>query len=128
MGGVGKTQLALRAAEILGPDFADGVYFVPLAGLTSHVELLPTLAHALAVTEPGEIQDTLVETLDRNILLILDNFEHISKAALLIGEDSRYIAWAAKLGGRVGISGGWYAARLRDRKRICTLCPSCVAI
>ncbi|MBK8139430.1 MAG: hypothetical protein IPK52_27060 [Chloroflexi bacterium] len=85
-GGVGKTQLALRVAEISGPDFTDGVYFVPLAGLTSHVELLPTLAHALAVTGPGEIQDAVVDMLDRNILLILDNFEHISKAAPLVGE------------------------------------------
>ena len=45
-GGVGKTRLAIAAAEVLAPDCADGVWFVELASLTD-----PTLvAHAVAKT------------------------------------------------------------------------------
>ncbi|MFN2165601.1 MAG: BTAD domain-containing putative transcriptional regulator, partial [Anaerolineae bacterium] len=42
-GGIGKTRLALQAAGQALDDFADGVYFVPLAGISSSEFLAPTI-------------------------------------------------------------------------------------
>jgi non-specific serine/threonine protein kinase len=87
VGGIGKTQLALRVAAAVADAFADGVYFVDLAPL-SHPTLVPkALAGALGVLEqPAE---PLVETLkrvlaQRALLLLIDNFEHLITAAPLI--------------------------------------------
>src|SRR5437899_2415361 len=49
-GGVGKTRLALAAAQDLLPDFADGVYFVPLAAISEPDFVLP----AKALIEDGK--------------------------------------------------------------------------
>ena len=83
-GGVGKTRLALRVAEALGTDFADGVAFVPLAPITDPNLVCPTIAHALGVRArsdrppPGASGEVLR---DRELLLILDNFEQVIEAA-----------------------------------------------
>ena len=53
-GGTGKTRLALQAAAELLDDFADGVYFVPLAPLTDPDLVLPTIATTLGIREEGE--------------------------------------------------------------------------
>ena len=51
---MGKTRLALETASRLQGQFQDGVYFVPLAQLTTVDELLPALAGALDVhLSPG---------------------------------------------------------------------------
>src|SRR5207237_10854110 len=70
-GGVGKTRLAGRvAAELLG-DFADGVYFVPLAPLRDASLVAPTIAHAV-----GARQTRLADYLGaRPALLVLACFE-----------------------------------------------------
>ena len=53
-GGVGKTHLALTAANAALNEFADGVCFVPLASLSDATLVLPTLAHVLGVREGGD--------------------------------------------------------------------------
>ncbi|HXL35744.1 MAG TPA: AAA family ATPase [Ktedonobacteraceae bacterium] len=53
-GGVGKTHLALAAANIVLNEFAEGVCFVPLASISDPELVLPTLAHVLGVREGGD--------------------------------------------------------------------------
>src|SRR5829696_2725583 len=82
-GGSGKTRLALEVARDLLEAYPDGVWLVELAPL-SEEELVPkAVAEALEVPErPQEpLTDTLAEVLrDRELLLILDNCEHLLEA------------------------------------------------
>src|SRR5688572_3799708 len=50
-GGTGKTRLALQAAAELLDDFADGVFFVPLAPVTDPTLVPSTIASALGIRE-----------------------------------------------------------------------------
>ena len=86
-GGVGKTRLAVRVAEELAADFADGVGFVDLAPLTDPALVGPTVAQAFGVREAGDrpLAARLAEALrDRRLLLVLDNFERVVEAAPLV--------------------------------------------
>lgn len=80
-GGSGKTHLALAAAHQMRSTFADGIVFVALAGITSPVEIVPTLARELSL-QSGEREDvgqSVQEYLRRrNMLLVLDNMEHLT--------------------------------------------------
>jgi hypothetical protein len=93
-GGSGKTRLALKAGEAQLDNFEHGVYFVSLAPLRSVEGIVPTVADALGFTmyaqpEGGPLGATpgtavtsprqqLVDYLrGKNLLLILDNFEHL---------------------------------------------------
>jgi predicted ATPase len=79
-GGIGKSQLALRAAHKLGRSFPQGAWLAELAELDGP-DLLPYgLARSLGVHErpDGGIQDALVAFLrGRRLLLVLDNCEHL---------------------------------------------------
>jgi predicted ATPase/class 3 adenylate cyclase len=82
-GGSGKTRLALEVAASLVPTFADGVWFVPLTTINDGARLFETVSHVLGVSDVrGEpIADTLERWLsDRDLLLILDNCEHVVEA------------------------------------------------
>ena len=86
-GGVGKTRLALRTAADLQPRYPDGVAFVPLAAI-SDVSLVPaTIAQALHIRSGEDLEplERLQHFLhDRTMLLVLDNFEQIQDAALVL--------------------------------------------
>ncbi len=88
-GGIGKTRLALQVAHDLAADFPDGVFFVGLAELRDPALVIPTVAVAFGVDEPGDqallsaVQAFLRE---RQLLVLLDNFEHVEQAAPLVGE------------------------------------------
>lgn len=88
-GGSGKTRLALQAAALLFEQFPEGAWFVNLGALTDPRLVVPTVAQALGVKErPGE---TILETLtrylvDKELLLLLDNFEQVSEAAPLLAD------------------------------------------
>ena len=88
-GGTGKTRLALQAAAELLDDFADGVFFVPLAAL-SDPDLVPhAIAGALSVHEESDqpLVDRLKDFLAaKQVLLVLDNVEHLVDAAPVVGE------------------------------------------
>jgi predicted ATPase/class 3 adenylate cyclase len=75
-GGVGKTRLALQAAGAAADRFADGVFWVPLATLTDPRLVLPELAQAIGAR--GELVDHIS---DQHVLVVLDNFEHLTGAA-----------------------------------------------
>jgi predicted ATPase/DNA-binding CsgD family transcriptional regulator len=88
-GGIGKTRLAIEVATELLEDFPDGVYFVALAPLRDSDLVLPTIAHTLSLKESGSeaLTDRLHTYLrDKQLLLVLDNFEHLMPAADAVGE------------------------------------------
>ncbi len=88
-GGVGKTRLALQVATERVEDFADGVWFVPLASVRDPGLVASTIAKTLGVREEGDrpLAVTLAATLrDRHLLLLLDNFEQVNAAAPLVAE------------------------------------------
>jgi predicted ATPase len=82
--GIGKTHLALQVALDLEAAFADGVHFVDLAPLEAPALVLPALADALGVQEAGYV-DTEAALLAAlrpcRMLLVLDNFEQVRRAA-----------------------------------------------
>jgi predicted ATPase/DNA-binding SARP family transcriptional activator len=83
-GGTGKTRLAVQAAAALFDTFADGVVFVGLAPLQDPDLVLTTTAQALGVGAAS--RETLAADLaralrNRELLLLLDNFEHLLAAA-----------------------------------------------
>ena len=89
VGGSGKTRLALQVAAEVTDDFADGIDFVDLAPLSEHSHVMKTIAGTLGVIEnPAEPQlDTLKRALaGRELLLVMDNFEHVIEAAALVAE------------------------------------------
>jgi predicted ATPase/DNA-binding CsgD family transcriptional regulator len=86
-GGVGKTRLAQRAAEAAARDFADGAAFVDLSPLTDPALVPTAVAQAVDLTPTAErpVEEALVEHLEGwNLLLVLDNFEHLLEAATLV--------------------------------------------
>ena len=86
-GGIGKTRLALEVASLQSDIFADGVYFVPLQPLGSPNLILMALAEALGFQFPtsDEPKDQLLHYLQaKNILLVMDNLEHLLDGATLL--------------------------------------------
>jgi predicted ATPase/DNA-binding SARP family transcriptional activator len=76
-GGVGKTRLALAAAQRATGRFEDGVAFVPLDTVSDPDLVVPAVARAL-----GAERETAIPDLARkNALLVLDSFEHLLPAA-----------------------------------------------
>ena len=87
-GGAGKTRLSLQTASTLLPEFADGVFFVPIAEIREPELVIAAIAQALGVKE-GEraLLDHLKSHLaPRQVLLVLDNFEQVLDAAPFITE------------------------------------------
>ncbi len=86
-GGVGKTRLALQVGAEQTASFVDGVFFVPLAAVT-RADLLPVvIGTALEAPLHGETdpsQQLLKAVAGKELLLILDNLEHLPEAADLI--------------------------------------------
>jgi predicted ATPase/class 3 adenylate cyclase/uncharacterized protein HemY len=88
-GGTGKTRLALQVAAELVDHFQDGIYFVDLAPLTNPALVVSEIAQALGVRESAgmPLSDSVKEYLKtRDICLLLDNFEHLTGAAGLVGQ------------------------------------------
>jgi predicted ATPase/DNA-binding CsgD family transcriptional regulator len=86
-GGTGKTRLCLQVAEGLAGQYRDGVTFVGLASIDDP-ELVPnTVARELGVIEQanqpliGLLQRYLKE---KQLLLVIDNFEHVLDAAPMV--------------------------------------------
>jgi DNA-binding SARP family transcriptional activator len=84
--GTGKTRLALQAAARLAGRFAQGVFFVDLAALREPEAVAGAVSAALGVRETGGECRSALETLrdylrGKQVLLLLDNFEHLLSAA-----------------------------------------------
>ena len=88
-GGVGKTRLGLQVAADLSEAFTDGVYFVNLAPVRDPALVLPAITQAFGLSEIREysLLDVLHNALrDRQLLLLLDNFEQVVEAADLLAD------------------------------------------
>ncbi len=88
-GGVGKTRLAVAAAQRLLDSIADGVVFVPLATISAPELVAGAIATALGIRERAgqTMQQDLIQALQpRHTLLVLDNFEHLLPAASLVSD------------------------------------------
>jgi non-specific serine/threonine protein kinase len=82
-GGVGKTRFALELAQRAEADAPDGVYFLALAPLSEHQQVLPGIAEAMDIDRRRVDLDEAVREKLRvgRHLLVLDNFEHLREAA-----------------------------------------------
>jgi predicted ATPase len=88
-GGSGKTRLALHVAEDLIPAFAQGTWLVSLAGVSDAAQVPTSIVQALGLTpSPGVLPiHTLITYLrDKQLLLVLDNFEQVEEAAPILSE------------------------------------------
>src|ERR1700693_3917493 len=83
-GGVGKTRLAIQVAAAMAGEFSDGVWWVDLAPITDPALVAVTVARALGLPDqPGRsTMDTLLRFVrDRQMLVVLDNCEHLLDAS-----------------------------------------------
>jgi predicted ATPase/DNA-binding winged helix-turn-helix (wHTH) protein len=88
-GGLGKTTLALRVAERLLGSYRDGVRLVELAGLSDPRLVVGAIASSVQVPlTTDKPADELIRFLaNKNILLLLDNCEHLVGAVAQLVED-----------------------------------------
>lgn len=88
-GGIGKTRLAIAIAEAAAPDFPDGVCFVPLGDVEPGGSIAPTIAAHLELHLASR-EDARAQLLSflrgKQILLVLDNFEHLVDQAPVVSE------------------------------------------
>ena len=87
--GIGKTRLAIQTATEALDDFVDGAFFVALAPVSAAALVVVTIATTLGVPDTGP--RTPLERLkaflhNKQILLVLDNFEQVLAAARDIAE------------------------------------------
>lgn len=92
-GGTGKSRLALQVAAEVAEGFGDGVFFVSLASVTDP-ELIPSaILGSIGVSassgrrSPAEHVLTFLQ--DKEVLLVLDNFEHLVSGAGIVGDIAR---------------------------------------
>ena len=89
-GGMGKTRLALEAAEQQLSNFKSGVYFVPLQPLSDAAHLLTQIAASTGYQFASDDREPKQQVLDflsnKHMLLLLDNFEHLLDGAPLLGD------------------------------------------
>ena len=86
-GGIGKSRLAYEVATRSANSFADGVGYALLSSITDHQLVAAAIAQALDVVESAErsVFENIVELLrDKELLLLLDNFEHVLPAGQLL--------------------------------------------
>ncbi len=97
-GGMGKTRLAIEVARNSARSFPDGVFFIPLDSLDDPLSIVPEIANALSFTfyvrdqsEHWEYDTEQAQLLaylgDKQLLLILDNTEHLLTSAIPSLED-----------------------------------------
>lgn len=88
-GGVGKTRLAVEVARQLLETFPNGACFVSLAAIDSIDYIVPTMIEALGLTPNNQV-DLKIQLMnhlqDKELILVLDNFEHLVEGAGLVPE------------------------------------------
>jgi predicted ATPase/DNA-binding winged helix-turn-helix (wHTH) protein len=87
-GGIGKTTVALAVAETAGGGYRDGARFVDLS-LVTDLRLVPgafASALGLAVTSQNPIAGLAAALATRDMLVVLDNCEHVIEAAAALAE------------------------------------------
>lgn len=88
-GGTGKTRLSLQLAAMQADAFPDGVWFVALEPIRDRDLVAPTIARVLgiATTSGRDPLDLVAEWInDKQVLLVLDNFEQVVAAAPVVSD------------------------------------------
>ena len=86
-GGSGKTRLGIEAARRAASSFANGAVFVGLAPIHDTGLVLASISETLGIEPGSEPLETVVAMLGvREVLLVLDNFEHLREAAPVLVE------------------------------------------
>jgi len=88
-GGMGKTRLSIESSEQVADDFTHGVRFVALADVDAPEFMVTAVAESLKLTLNGD--DDPQEQLrnyvrDKEMLLVMDNFEHLLDGADLVSD------------------------------------------
>jgi predicted ATPase/class 3 adenylate cyclase len=92
-GGTGKTRLALQSGAELFDRFKDGTYFIDLAPIRDPHSVLVIIARTIGLSESsnGSILDDLKDQLrGKTMLLLLDNFEQVTSAAVQVADLMQY--------------------------------------
>ncbi len=87
-GGVGKTTVALAAAEAISTSYADGVWFAGLASLVD-ATLLPSAVGAALGMAPTNVDPLIALPAwlrDKRMLIVLDSCEHVAATAAAMAE------------------------------------------
>jgi len=87
VGGIGKTRLALQIASHMRTFFADGVCFAGLVSASDPALIPSIIADTLSIRQVGNLsifEQVKLFLHDKQLLLILDNFEHLVAAASLV--------------------------------------------
>ena len=87
-GGIGKTTVALRVAELLIGHYRDGIRLLDLAPLSTPSMILPNLAALLDLThaEHEPLAEFARRLQEHQVLLVIDNCEHLLDDIALISE------------------------------------------
>jgi predicted ATPase/DNA-binding SARP family transcriptional activator/Tfp pilus assembly protein PilF len=81
-GGIGKTRLALETVTQVSTRFLEGVVWVPLQALAEPSQVLPAILTALGLPASRAPRAALIDVLrDKEMLIALDNIEHVIDAA-----------------------------------------------
>ena len=83
-GGVGKTRLALEVGRAAAEDLSLGGCLVELAPVGDPAGVAPAIAAALDLPDPNRLAEVIGE---RDVLIVLDNCEHVITAAAEVAED-----------------------------------------
>jgi predicted ATPase/DNA-binding CsgD family transcriptional regulator len=88
-GGMGKTRLALKTAEDVVDDFRDGCFFISLAPIHSVDHIIQSVAEAVSFPLPTN-EDPEYQLLrylqKKNLLLVMDNYEHLMDGVGIVSE------------------------------------------
>ncbi|MCS6846169.1 MAG: helix-turn-helix domain-containing protein [Anaerolineae bacterium] len=85
-GGVGKTQLALRAAQSVREAFTHGVCFVDAASSRDAAQLTQAMARAMHASDEFDLLAVVRHIAKLNLLLVLDNLEQVAGASSVVAE------------------------------------------
>jgi len=88
-GGSGKSRLALYVADTLVDEFPQGVWYVALAGVSDPAFVPTSIIQALnmKLTPGASLMQNLTSYLrNKQLLLVLDNFEHLGAAGAVVDE------------------------------------------
>ena len=87
-GGIGKTTVAIAAAEQMSTSFADGIWFVGLATLVDAALVPAAVGAALEMPSTGGDPLTALAawSRDKHMLIVLDCCEHVADAAAAVAE------------------------------------------
>lgn len=91
-GGIGKTRLAVEVASGLVENFPGGIHFVPLSPLSDPGLIASVIVQTMGIGEAGGqspleiLKKNLQDSLRAPMLFLLDNFEHLVRAAATVAE------------------------------------------